>query len=415
MHSSFHRKITFVFVQICLLFVFSGIGFAQQSAFGTVIHEQSSRDKMSKPVVNIDRNEKEGSEAEEEDFSDEKEETESTHVLKLKNAYKTEYEASVSSEFKKRFDALLKEARASLEERIDYCTKNINLDEAESLALLNESLSVSTFEKSLESFPANQRSFIKFFQNKFSALKMQQLRTLEALNKKYIQAATIQKETFARAGDLKTALQFQKFAKELKATQGGGVLEPEPQREPEPQSADSKKSQKTPQTSSSQTEQYQRGLACEIFYGDGSLPPWSAPGMNDLPSSLRAHKSAKTVSVVKVAPPRVKQSEFYGLYFNGEIFIEEEGEYTVHLLGSAKAELFIDGAKKIWRFIYRPAGDVDTNPVSIKLTEGWHRFELYYIACGSGYRNILQFEMFKGKKKIPLSAKNLRHASLESR
>ena len=137
--------------------------------------------------------------------------------------------------------------------------------------------------------------------------------------------------------------------------------------------------------------------------------------MNDLPSSLRAHKSAKTVSVVKVAPPRVKQSEFYGLYFNGEIFIEEEGEYTVHLLGSAKAELFIDGAKKIWRFIYRPAGDVDTNPVSIKLTEGWHRFELYYIACGSGYRNILQFEMFKGKKKIPLSAKNLRHASLESR
>ena len=398
MHSSFHRKITFVFVQICLLFVFSGIGFAQQSAFGTVIHEQSSRDKMSKPVVNIDRNEKEGSEAEEEDFSDEKEETESTHVLKLKNAYKTEYEASVSSEFKKRFDALLKEARASLEERIDYCTKNINLDEAESLALLNESLSVSTFEKSLESFPANQRSFIKFFQNKFSALKMQQLRTLEALNKKYIQAATIQKETFARAGDLKTALQFQKFAKELKATQGR-VLEP--------QSADSKKSQKTSQTSSSQTDQYQPGLLCKIFYGDETIPLWK-PGKSYFELDLNKLKPEKTAIVTSFEFPRLKQKSYFGLHFSGDFFVAESGEYTYTLdcAGDSNCSVFVDNKSIAWGNNTSRGAWVKT----LTLSEGWHPIDIFFIARTRSAVH-LDWAIFKDGAKVAFPKKSLRHDS----
>lgn len=107
------KKTAILLIQICVVVFSPGVAFGQQSAFGTVIHEQSSRDKMSKSIINIDRNEKEEAEEEEEFSSEEKEEAESVHVLKLKNAYKTEYEASVSNEFKKRFDALLKEARVS--------------------------------------------------------------------------------------------------------------------------------------------------------------------------------------------------------------------------------------------------------------------------------------------------------------
>ncbi len=393
------KKTAFLlFIQFCIVVFSAGVAFGQQSAFGTVIHEQSSRNKMNKPVVNIDRNEKEDSEEEEEDFSEEKEEAESAHVLKLKNAYKTEYEASVGNEFKKRFDALLKEARVSLKERIDYCTKNINLEEAESLAHLNESLSVSTFEKSLESFPANQRSFIKFFQNKFSALKMQQLRTLEALNKKYIQAATIQKETFARAGDLETALQFQKFAKKLKATQGRGL---------EPQSADSKKSQKTPPPASSQPDQYQPGLLCKIFYGDETIPVWK-PGKSYFELDLNKLKPAKTTVATSFEIPRLKQKSYFGLHFSGDFFVTESGEYTYKLdcAGDSNCSVFVDNKSIAWGNNTSRGAWVKT----LTLSEGWHPIDIFFIARTRSALN-LDWAIFKDGAKVAFPKKSLRHDS----
>lgn len=227
---------------------------------------------------------------------------------------------------------------------------------------------------------------------------MQQLRTLEALNKKYIQVATIQKETFARAGDLKTALQFQKFAKELKATQGR-VLEP--------QSADSKKSQKTSQTSSSQTDQYQPGLLCKIFYGDETIPLWK-PGKSYFELDLNKLKPAKTAVVTSYEFPRLKQKSYFGLHFSGDFFVAESGEYTYKLdcAGDSNCSVFVDNKSIAWGNNTSRGAWVKT----LTLSEGWHPIDIFFIARTRSAVH-LDWAIFKDGAKVAFPKKSLRHDS----
>ncbi len=227
---------------------------------------------------------------------------------------------------------------------------------------------------------------------------MQQLRTIEALNKKYIQAATIQKETFARAGDLKTALQFQKFAKEIKAAQGR-VLEP--------QNADSKKSQKTPQTSSSQTDQYQPGLLCKIFYGDETIPLWK-PGKSYFELDLNKLKPAKTAVVTSYEFPRLKQKSYFGLHFSGDFFVSESGEYSYKLdcAGDSNCSVFVDNRSIAWGNNTSRGAWVKT----LTLSEGWHTIDIFFIARTRSALH-LDWAIFKDGAKVAFPKKYLRHDS----